>query len=46
VLTANPLVDIRNTRAVELVIKAGNVFERKAFLATVSGRDGAPAPVR
>lgn len=46
VLTANPLVDIRNTRTVELVIKGGSVFERKAFLASVSARDGAPAAVR
>ena len=44
ILTADPSADIRNTRAVELVVKGGAIFYRKAFLAGAgSGSAGAAA---
>jgi imidazolonepropionase-like amidohydrolase len=41
VLTADPSVDIRNTRTVEFVVKGGVIFDRKAFLASVGSRNDA-----
>lgn len=38
VLTADPSSNIRNTREIELVVKRGIVFERKAFVASVEAR--------
>lgn len=40
VVRGNPLVDIRNTRNVELVVKAGEAFDPAVLLESVRGRLG------
>jgi imidazolonepropionase-like amidohydrolase len=45
VIEGNPLVDIKNTRQVQLVMKSGVVYDPKALLAQAEGKIG-PSPKR
>ena len=44
VIRGNPLADIRNTRNVKLVVKAGVVYDPQALLEQARGRIGVTAP--
>jgi imidazolonepropionase-like amidohydrolase len=44
VVRGNPLVDIRNTRHVQLVMKDGAVYDPQALLKSVEGKIGFTAP--
>jgi imidazolonepropionase-like amidohydrolase len=45
VIEGNPLVDIKNTRNVQLVMKSGFIYDPKALLAQAEGKIG-PSPKR
>ena len=40
IVRGNPLVDIRNTRKVQLVMKAGEIHEPAALLSAAKGKMG------
>jgi imidazolonepropionase-like amidohydrolase len=44
ILTGNPLEDIRSTRNADVVIRAGQVYDPAALLASVKGRLGPAGP--
>jgi cytosine/adenosine deaminase-related metal-dependent hydrolase len=44
VVRGNPLEDIRNTRHVHIVIKAGALYDPAALLASAKGRMGPARP--
>ncbi len=44
VVRGNPLADIRNTRNVDLVIKAGKVYDARELLRSVEGTIGPRGP--